>query len=382
MSPQPADESPRPRVSVVVPTYNRARYIVDALDSVFAQTFRDIEVIVVDDGSTDDTAERLAPYAGRIEYVRTANQGPARARNEGMGRARGEYIAWLDSDDLYYPFKLELQVEILDRCPDAGFVYSEFTAFDDAGWVDAWHLQRYHASAYRRGVTYDTLFEESEPIGQFVDVSASLDGFRPEWRARRVYRGHIFHAYLMATVVFTNSLLFRRELLDLVGLEVPRFGLFYDLEFVLRLCRQRRAVFVDVPTYKLRYHPDQVSTTSGPERGRIAIRKQQALRRVFEAHRDDDPEWARANRAAIDRQAARLCRAVAVPMLSLGGRPHEERSYPRRARRYLARAAALGHPDRYLWALSFAPPLVRRVAFAVGERRRWLASWATRGVGE
>lgn len=373
----------RPKVSVVIPTYNRANYITAAIESVFAQTLRDIEVMVVDDGSTDHTAERLAPFSGRLNYVRTGNQGPARARNEGMRRAKGEYIAYLDSDDLYYPFKLQAQAEVLDRYPDVGLVYSDFSAFDDEGWFDEWHLREYHSSAYRRGdLTYDCLFSEQVPLSQLAAFAQIPVEFRPEWLQRRMYFGHIFHAYLLNTVVFTNSIMFRARVLEKVGLQEPRFGLFHDLEFVLRMCRHYPVVFIDAPTYKLRYHAGQISTTIGPERGRIAIRKQRDLLRVFKAHRDADADNDYSHKSLMDSQLARLLRSVAVPMLSFDqGRPHEDRYYPRRARKYLRRCAALGYPEPLLWLLSFAPHFGRRVGMAVMDRRRKLVGALKRLMG-
>ena len=121
------------KVSVLIPTYNRRRFVVDAVQSVLAQEYDDLEIVVVDDGSTDGTDSALAPYRSSIRYIRTANQGPAMARNVGMRAARGEYIAWLDSDDLYYPFKIRLQAQLLDELPTVGMVYSDFSAFDDKG---------------------------------------------------------------------------------------------------------------------------------------------------------------------------------------------------------------------------------------------------------
>lgn len=102
-------------VSVVIPTYGHADYVLRTLDSVFAQTHRDFEVIVVNDGSPDDTARVLAPLAdeGRIRYYEIANQGVAGARNFGVSQARGEFIALLDDDDLWPPDKLAWQVELL-----------------------------------------------------------------------------------------------------------------------------------------------------------------------------------------------------------------------------------------------------------------------------
>src|SRR5712691_11140114 len=90
----------QPRVSVVITTYNQAPYIGAALEGVFAQTRQPDEVIVIDDGSTDNTTERISPYRGRILYVRQVNQGVAQSRNAGIQRAQGELLAFLDGDDL------------------------------------------------------------------------------------------------------------------------------------------------------------------------------------------------------------------------------------------------------------------------------------------
>ena len=113
-----------PQVSVVIPAYNHRAYILDTLDSVFRQTYQDYEVIVVNDGSPDDTAEVLRPLAaaGRIRYYEQPNAGQATARNRGVELARGEYIAFLDDDDLLLPDKLEWQVACLDRYPLASAV--------------------------------------------------------------------------------------------------------------------------------------------------------------------------------------------------------------------------------------------------------------------
>lgn len=97
-----------PTFSVVIPTYNRAAVLADALDSALAQTLPPVEIIVVDDGSTDDTPAAVQRYAGRITYLRQPNAGPAAARNRGIDMARGQYIAFLDSDDAWAPWTLEL----------------------------------------------------------------------------------------------------------------------------------------------------------------------------------------------------------------------------------------------------------------------------------
>jgi glycosyltransferase involved in cell wall biosynthesis len=102
-------------VSVIIPTYNRADVICRTIDNVLAQTYSPTEIIVVDDGSSDDTLARLRQYDGRIRIIAQSNVGPAAARNRGIEAARGEYIAFQDSDDLWLPNKLERQVELLNN---------------------------------------------------------------------------------------------------------------------------------------------------------------------------------------------------------------------------------------------------------------------------
>lgn len=118
---------PAPVVSVIIPTYNRADYVQEAVASVLAQTFTDHEIIVVNDGSVDDTAERLRPLAesGRIRYFEQTNGGHSPARNHGLERARGEFVAFLDDDDVWPPEKLAWQVEVLREDAGAGVVYGQ-----------------------------------------------------------------------------------------------------------------------------------------------------------------------------------------------------------------------------------------------------------------
>ena len=107
-----------PLVSVIVPTFNRAHLIGRTLRSVLAQSYPALEVIVVDDGSTDDTRATIArDYAddARVRYVYKQNGGPASARNIGFAQSRGEYVALLDSDDTWFPWKLALQVGCMER---------------------------------------------------------------------------------------------------------------------------------------------------------------------------------------------------------------------------------------------------------------------------
>jgi len=112
-------------VSLVIATFNHGRFLPDALDSAIAQTLRGIEIIVVDDGSTDDTPAVLARYSGRIRVVRQPNRGLAAARNAGLAAAHGSYVSFLDADDVMMPTKLAEQVAVLDRAPSVGWTYCD-----------------------------------------------------------------------------------------------------------------------------------------------------------------------------------------------------------------------------------------------------------------
>jgi glycosyltransferase involved in cell wall biosynthesis len=125
-----------PKVSVVIPTFNYAQYVTYAVQSVLNQSVSDFEIILVDDGSTDNTQAVLAPFQPHIRYIYQDNRGLAAARNTGIRAAAGEYIAFLDSDDWWLPTKLERQVALLDRRDELGLVYCDFCwQYDETGTV-------------------------------------------------------------------------------------------------------------------------------------------------------------------------------------------------------------------------------------------------------
>jgi glycosyltransferase involved in cell wall biosynthesis len=111
-------------VSIVIPAYNNAKFLPEAIESVLDQTYKDYEIIVVDDGSTDNTKEVLAPYFDKIKYIQQQNQGAGNARNTGIRHSQGEYIAFLDADDVWLPEKLHIQINYLNNNPRIAMVYS------------------------------------------------------------------------------------------------------------------------------------------------------------------------------------------------------------------------------------------------------------------
>jgi glycosyltransferase involved in cell wall biosynthesis len=132
-----------PRVSVIIATYNNAYYIVEAIASIFNQTYRSYEIIVIDDGSTDNTRQVLEPYLDKIRYLYQENKGVSHARNLGLEMARGEFISFLDADDFFLPDKLAKQVAVFDAHPSLGIVHSGWRLVNEKGEkisdIEFWH---------------------------------------------------------------------------------------------------------------------------------------------------------------------------------------------------------------------------------------------------
>jgi len=293
-----------PRVSVVIPTFNRARLVGLTIDSVLAQSYRDMEIIVVDDGSTDDTPQVLAKYGDRIRAIRQPNGGMNAARNAGIAQARGEYLALLDSDDLWLPFKTALQVELLDRFPQTGFVFSEFFILrDDSGTAG-----------------------ERQPRGLRSWYSGDFDWaafYLRNWRARDlalqtpadadfgVYQGCVYERSLDEPTVLPSTTLIRRAALDRHGLRLPvddnSCG---DWEFFARLSRLEGALFCDLETTLNRSHEDAVRLTRVDPRRRLALR----IAMIDRVWRSDGEFMAR-NAAAVERLESRLLHRLARTQL-------------------------------------------------------------------
>ena len=122
-----------PKISVVIPTYNSAKFVGASLESALQQSCDDYEIIVVDDGSTDNTASIVRAFPAPVRYVAQTNQGPAAARNTGIREARGEYVCFLDADDSWKPNKLRTQLDFMDAHPHVGLVFADEEEFDEGG---------------------------------------------------------------------------------------------------------------------------------------------------------------------------------------------------------------------------------------------------------
>lgn len=225
-------------ISVIIPTYNRAEWLTEAVESVLAQTWRDFELIVVDDGSTDDTAHRLAVYGDRLRYVQQANAGVSAARNHGIRLARGKWLAFLDSDDLWEPEKLAAQMAFFRENPNAHICQTEEI------WI-------------RRG--------------QRVNPK----------RKHRKHSGWIFEHCLPLCIVSPSAVMMARSLLDEVGLFDESLPACEDYDLWLRISKDEPIYLIDEPLIiKRGGHADQLSRRFwGMDRFRV-----QAMQKLLQSN--------------------------------------------------------------------------------------------------
>lgn len=209
-------EKKLPGVSVVLPTYNQAEYLPLALDSVLSQTWQDRELIVVNDGSTDDTSRILDAYEQRYGFtvIHQENQGLPRALNNGFRRARGRYLTWTSSDNVMLPRMLKVLVDTLDRHPRVGLVYADWAVIDEQGDV----------------------------IGEVE----TLD-----------FDQHL----LMRTNYINACFLYRRECQDRLGLYDPQYVQAEDWEYWWRISCSFGVMHVPQVLYQFRVHSSSLTET-------------------------------------------------------------------------------------------------------------------------
>lgn len=205
-----------PRVSVVIPTLNRASLISETLDSILASGYRNFEIIVVDDGSTDETPAVIATYGTAVRYIRQQNAGQGAARNTGIQTAQGEYIAFVDSDDLWLPDKLFHQVDVLDTTGSA--------------WV------------YCDGYEFDGL------TGHVLRLIS---------RDNRLYTGDVLEPLLWGNFIASPTPVVRRSVFEEVGYfdQSPILRNREDWDMWLRIAGRYPIQLVDKPLVRYRVHP-------------------------------------------------------------------------------------------------------------------------------
>ena len=230
-------------VSIIVPTYNRAYCVAKTIDSALAQTHHNLEVLVVDDGSTDDTATLLRQRYGsepRVKCTHQTNAGVSAARNAGLWLAQGNFIALLDSDDLWKPCKLQVQLRCLQAAPEVGMIWTDMEALDPAGNVvhPRYLHEMYHAY---RWFTTGQLFPVQRPLRAFMADAPA------ECRDATLFVGDLFSPMVMGNLVHTSTVVLTRARFEQVGFfDVDLRLAGEDYDFHLRTCRAGPVAFLDV----------------------------------------------------------------------------------------------------------------------------------------
>jgi GT2 family glycosyltransferase len=244
-------------VSVVVPTYNRAYCLPRTIASVQAQTYPHFEILVVDDGSTDNTRELVAELAARderIRYLHQPNGGVSAARNCGLRAVRGDFVALLDSDDVWKPWKLEVQLACLRFLPHVGMIWTDMEGVDPQGRIAYPRYLRKMYDAYR-WFSNEDLFRETHLLERALPGRLDL----PD---AKIYVGDIFSPMLVGNLVHTSTTLIRRERLEKVkgGFDETLRLAGEDHDFHFRVCREGPVALLDVSSIQYQLGmPDRLS---------------------------------------------------------------------------------------------------------------------------
>lgn len=290
---------PIPLVSVVIPAYNCGAYIDDAVESVLNQTWKPVEIIVVDDGSTDDTGNRLRKYGDRVQVVTQENRGSSRARNVGLERCRGEFVAFLDADDHWRPEKLEWQLACFAELGDAGLVFTDFSAIGpDGGLVAGSYLDGAFGVFREYGISLRDVFRESREI---AGIRREIGAARP-----RAYFGPAFRDLCKGNFILPSTTLFRRDDIERIGLRFnEKYRCAIDQDFHLRFALHYRVAFLDAVTAEYRIGREG-KLSGNPNTPQLILNTIETLRDIFDNREDLRIEYGNLFRNVMGKSHARL----------------------------------------------------------------------------
>ncbi len=244
-----------PLVSVAMPVYNGAATVAEALRSLLAQTYAPIEIIVVDDGSTDGTWEVLQSFGASIRPIRQANGGIAAARNAGLRAARGEFIALMDHDDVAAPERIAAQVKFLRERPELVLCCTDFSAFNATGVVSPSYSSTYyhHVSAAEGGIA------ARYPHRGELDIADCLATVPSRPLLVPTSYGPVYEEIALGNFVHPPTILFRRAILPDTGYFDVHVKIMCEWDWLVRVARVGPIGFLDRPLLQYRLSSSQVS---------------------------------------------------------------------------------------------------------------------------
>lgn len=298
----PDVQAPIPNfVSVVIPAFNAGRTLSQTLDSVLAQTYKNIEIIVVDDGSTDTTAEVLRSYGDRIRSIHQPNGGLAKARNTGCRAARGEFIALMDADDLCAPERIAVQIEAMQNLPEAVLCCTEFSAFNQHGPVS----NAFGAEYYSRIQNTDGGLRAIYPEHCEIDVAAHAWTAGSESRSVSAYYGGVYREIVHGNFVHPPTVMFRHGVLHAIGMFDEKLPYTCDWECIVRAARLGPFVHINLPM--LQYRLSEMQMSSRRVNGEGALCVVRAATKINQA----DPELMVVDRHRMRKSLGEFCRDAA-----------------------------------------------------------------------
>jgi glycosyltransferase involved in cell wall biosynthesis len=240
-------------VSVVIGTYNAAHVIGETIDSVLAQTYQPMEIVVVDDGSTDGTWDVLQSYGDRISAHRQPNGGVAPARNTGLKHARGAYIALMDHDDLCEPERIATQVKLLQSFPDVVLCCSEFSAFNKEGSIADTYSAVYYSQCHPSNGGVKARYPNAGTLELGAGRVAGSD-------VTAVYYGPVYDEIVLGNFVHPPTVMFRQSLLGTIGNFDSAARMMCDWDWLARAARVGSFAFIDRPLLRYRRSDTQISS--------------------------------------------------------------------------------------------------------------------------
>jgi glycosyltransferase involved in cell wall biosynthesis len=250
------DSARMPLVSVVIPTYNRAHYLPEAIDSVLAQSYPNVEIIVVDDGSTDHTAQVMERYIGKVTFQRKQNGGVASARNLGLQFAHGEFVAFLDSDDICLPQRIAAQIACFIQVPDAVICSSDFSAFNEGNVLEVSHIATYYRIVADTPGGLHAIYSSRQTLKNDGVLWSALGSDA----SIGILVGSVYEQLAWGNFIHPPTIMVRRAVIDAAGVFDESIPIATEHDWLLRVCRTGRAAYLDSPLILYRYSGEQLSS--------------------------------------------------------------------------------------------------------------------------
>lgn len=271
-----------PLVSVVIPAYNASQYLAEAIDSVLSQTHSNLEIIVVNDGSTDNTLDILESYQPKLKVLTQAQAGVAEARNTGIKAATGEYLAFVDSDDYWFKDKIGLQLAYLQQHPDVGAVYNDWKVWEpiNDSYPDPGTLA-------------------PSAVGLDIDPNQS---------------GWLYGQLLLDCIIHTSTLMIRKPILDQAGYFDGNLRIGEDYDLWLRLSRLAKIDKLAAPLSLYRTNPESITNKKPLNTNYRYL----VLKRALEKWGYANPDGSSLTEKQVNQQLSSVCFAFAYQHYQTG----------------------------------------------------------------